>query len=82
MSINTFSKRTRPEIPFANYDAPVVQAAVDQRRQFFEQKSDRLYRIEIFYFVAIEGVRSKSGLVAAFRQLFHDPSGALNELKT
>src|ERR1700677_4031583 len=75
-------KTNRPEIPFASYDDPVVQAAVDQRRQFFEERSDRLYRIEIFYCVVIEGARSKSGMGAALRQLFRDPSGSLNELKT
>lgn len=29
-------KSNRPEVPFASYDDPVVQAAIDQRRQFFE----------------------------------------------
>ena len=75
-------KTNRPEIPFQNYDDPVVQAAVDQRRRFFEEKADQLYRIEICYCVLIEGVRSKSGMGAALRQLFRDPRGALNELKT
>jgi type IV secretion system protein VirB4 len=75
-------KTNRPEIPFQTYDDPVVQAAVDQRRRFFEEKADRLYRIEIFYCVLLEGERSKTGIGAAFRQLFRDPSGALNELKT
>ena len=75
-------KTNRPEIPFASYEDPVVQAAVDQRRCFFEERADQLYRIEIFYCVLIEGQRSTSGIVAAFRQLFRDPSGALNALKT
>jgi type IV secretion system protein VirB4 len=29
-------KSNRPEIPFASYDDPVVEAAIDQRRKFFE----------------------------------------------
>ena len=37
-------KQNRPEIPFAHYDDPVVEAAIDQRRQFFEAKRDRLYQ--------------------------------------
>ena len=49
MSINICSSQNRPEIPFASYDDPVVEAAIDQRRQFFEAKRDRLYQIEIFY---------------------------------
>jgi len=36
---------------------PVVQAAVDQRRKFFEAKRDCLYQIEIFYCVLLEGTR-------------------------
>jgi hypothetical protein len=48
-------KSNRPEIPFASYDDPVVEAAIDQRRQFFESKRDDLYQVEIFYCVVLEG---------------------------
>jgi len=75
-------KQSRPEIPFANYDDPVVAAAINQRRQFFEAKRDHLYQIEIFYCVLLEGARSKTGVGAAFARLFHDPAGAIGELKT
>jgi type IV secretion system protein TrbE len=75
-------KTNRPEIPFASYNDPVVQTAVDQRRRFFEEKADRLFQIEIYYCILLEGARSKTGLRAAFAQLFRDPAGALNELRT
>jgi type IV secretion system protein VirB4 len=75
-------KSNRPEIPFASYDDPVVQAAIDQRRQFFESKRDRLYQIEIFYCVVLEGARSKTGIGAAAARLFTDPAGAMDKLKT
>ncbi len=75
-------KSNRPEIPFAKYDDPVVEAAIDQRRQFFEAKRDHLYQIEIFYAIVLEGPRSKSGVGAAFAQLFRDPAGAIAELRT
>jgi len=29
-------KSNRPDIPFAKYDDPIVEAAIDQRRKFFE----------------------------------------------
>jgi type IV secretion system protein TrbE len=74
-------KTNRPEIPFASYDDPVVQTAVDQRRRFFEEKSERLFQAEIFYCVLLEGSRSKTGVGAAFAQLFRDPAGAINELR-
>jgi type IV secretion system protein VirB4 len=75
-------KSNRPEIPFASYDDTVVQAAIDQRRQFFESKRDRLYQIEIFYCIVLEGARSKTGVGAALARLFSDPAGAIGELKT
>ena len=75
-------KQNRPEIPFAHYDDPVVEAAIDQRRQFFEAKRDRLYQIEIFYCIVLEGARSKTGIGAALARLFRDPAGAIDELKT
>ena len=74
-------KSNRPEIPFARYDDPVVEAAIDQRRQFFEAKRDHLYQVEIFYCIVLEGARSKTGISAAFTQIFRDPAGALEELK-
>jgi type IV secretion/conjugal transfer VirB4 family ATPase len=75
-------KQNRPEIPFAHYEDPVVEAAIDQRRQFFEAKRDRLYQIEIYYCIVLEGERSKTGIGAALARLFSDPAGAIDELKT
>jgi type IV secretion system protein VirB4 len=74
-------KANRPEIPFANYDDPIVEAAVEQRRRFFESKRDNLYQIEIFYVVLLEGARSKRGIGTALARLFSDPSGAIGELQ-
>ena len=74
-------KSNRPDIPFAKYDDPVVDAAIDQRRKFFEAKRDHLYQIEIIYCILLEGPRSKTGVGAALARLFHDPSGGVGELK-
>ena len=74
-------KSNRPDIPFAHYDDPVVEAAIEQRRQFFEAKKDRLYQIEIFYAIVLEGSRSKTGVGAALARLFRDPAGGIAELK-
>jgi type IV secretion system protein VirB4 len=75
-------KSNRPEIPFAKYDDPVVETAIDQRRRFFEAKRDQLYQVEIFYAIVLEGPRSKTGVGAALAQLFRDPAGAIAELRT
>src|ERR1700687_4237931 len=74
-------KSNRPDIPFAKYDDPIVAAAIEQRREFFEAKRDHLYQVEIFYCILLEGARSKAGVGAAFSRLFRDPAGALSELK-
>jgi type IV secretion system protein VirB4 len=74
-------KSNRPDIPFAKYDDPIVEAAIEQRRQFFEAKRDHLYQVEIFYCILLEGARSKTGVGAAFARLFRDPAGAVGELK-
>ncbi|HEV2463870.1 MAG TPA: DUF87 domain-containing protein [Acidobacteriaceae bacterium] len=74
-------KQNRPEIPFASYDDPVVQAAIEQRKEFFEQKRDHLYQVETYYCILLEGARSKTGLGAALAQLLRDPAGAVGELR-
>ena len=74
-------KSNRPDIPFATYDDPVVDAAIDQRRKFFERKRDHLYQVEIFYCILLEGVRSKTGVGTALARLLRDPDGAIAELK-
>jgi type IV secretion/conjugal transfer VirB4 family ATPase len=74
-------KSNRPDIPFAKYDDPIVAAAIEQRRKFFEAKRDHLYQVEIFYCILLEGARSKTGVGSAFSRLFHDPAGAFGELK-
>jgi type IV secretion/conjugal transfer VirB4 family ATPase len=74
-------KSNRPEIPFRRYDDPIVEAAIDQRRQFFEAKRDYLYQIEIYYSIVLEGARSKTGVAPALARLFRDPAGAIDELK-
>jgi type IV secretion system protein TrbE len=74
-------KSNRPDIPFAKCDDPIVEAAIEQRRKFFEAKRDHLYQVEIFYCILLEGARSKTGVGAAFSQLFRDPAGAIGDLK-
>ena len=56
-------KSNRPEIPFANYDDPVVQTEVNHRREFFESKRDNLYQIEIFYCILLGLHRRRQALV-------------------
>jgi len=74
-------KTNRPQIPFQSYDDPIVQAAVNQRKHFFDSKLDALFEVEIFYAIVIEGTRSKTGVTAALKRLATDPMAGLRELK-
>jgi type IV secretion/conjugal transfer VirB4 family ATPase len=74
-------KTNRPEIPFARYDDELIDAAIDQRRQYFESKRDRLYEVELFYVIVLEGARSKTGILSALGRMPRDPQGAFRELK-
>src|SRR5207302_5934492 len=69
-------KTNQPDIPFHEYEDPVIQAAVDQRKEFFREKLDRLFDVEVFYAIVIEGTRSQTGIAAALSRLPHDPKGA------
>jgi type IV secretion system protein TrbE len=75
-------KSNRPDIPFANYDDPVVETAIEQRKKFFDAKRDHLYQIDIYYCVLLEGVRSKTGVGSALARFFRDPEGAIGELRS
>jgi type IV secretion/conjugal transfer VirB4 family ATPase len=74
-------KTNRPEIPFARYDDELIDAAIDQRRQYFDNKRDRLYEVELFYVIVLEGARSKTGILSALGRMPRDPWGAIRELK-
>jgi type IV secretion system protein VirB4 len=74
-------KTNRPDIPFARYDEPIVQTMQDRRQQHFREKADRLFEIEIYYSILLEGSQSKTGIRAALGRMLHDPAGGANDLK-
>ncbi len=74
-------KRNRPAIPFAEYENPLVRAAVEQRSAFLQSKADRLYSIEIFWVVMIDGSYQKTGLLHALAQLPKQPRSSLRDLR-
>ncbi len=76
MTQPTVSKRLRVLLPWMLNDV-----CIGYRHQFFEEKANNLYEIEIYYCILLEGSRSKIGVSAALAQLFHDPAGAVSELK-
>jgi type IV secretion/conjugal transfer VirB4 family ATPase len=73
-------KRNHPTIPHAEYENPLVRAAVEQRSVFLQSKADRLYAIEIFWVVMIDGSHQKTGLLHALAQLPKQPRASLRDL--
>jgi len=73
-------KRNRPAIPHAVYENPLVRASVEQRSEFLESKSDRLYSIEIYWVVMVDGSYAKTGLLHALAQLPKQPRSSLRDL--
>jgi type IV secretory pathway VirB4 component len=55
-------KSNRPNIPFATYDDPLIDAAIAQRREFVRSRRDRLYQIEIFYVTILRVDYTKLGV--------------------
>jgi type IV secretion system protein VirB4 len=74
-------KRNRPAISHAEYENPLVRAAVEQRTTFLQSKSDRLYSIEIFWVVMVDGSYAKTGLLHALAQLPKQPHSSLRGLR-
>ncbi|MGC1781469.1 MAG: VirB8/TrbF family protein [Acidobacteriaceae bacterium] len=74
-------KHNRPAIPHAEYDSPLVRAAVEQRSAFLQSKADRLYSIEMYWVVMIDGSYQKTGLLHALSQLPKQPRSSLLDLR-
>jgi len=74
-------KRNRPAIPHAKYENFLVRAAQEQRSAFLASKADRLYSIEIFWIVMVDGSYQKTGLLHALSQLPKQPRSSLRDLR-
>jgi type IV secretion/conjugal transfer VirB4 family ATPase len=73
-------KHNRPRIPHADYESPLVRAAIEQRAAFLESKSDRLYSIEIYWVVMAEGSYARTGLLHALATLPRQPGKSLRDM--
>ena len=74
-------RRNHPIIPHAEYDNPLVRAAVEQRAAFLKSRSDRLYSVEIYWVIMIDGSYQKAGLLHALAQLPKQPRSSLRDLR-
>jgi type IV secretion/conjugal transfer VirB4 family ATPase len=73
-------KRNHPQISHAKYTNRLVRTAVEQRAVFLKSKSDRLYSIEIFWVVMVDGSHQKFGLLHAISQFPNSPRASLRDL--
>ena len=55
-------KSNCPDIPFAEYEDPVVAAAIDQRRKFFDAKREHLYHDSVNLAAGLLGSLPSTGL--------------------
>ncbi|HEV2402157.1 MAG TPA: type IV secretion system DNA-binding domain-containing protein [Candidatus Sulfotelmatobacter sp.] len=74
-------KRNHETIPYRTYTNPVVNAAIENRIRYFEQKADSLYSLQIYYVVLFEGFRHKQALLKSLAQLHKNPRKALGEVR-
>ena len=74
-------KHNRPSIPHAVYENPLIRAAVEQRAAFLQSKADRLYSIEIFWVVMVDGSYARTGLLHALATLPKQPGASLRDLR-
>ncbi len=74
-------RHNRPEIPHEEYTNSLVRATVEQRAEFLAAKADRLYTIEIFWIVMVDGSYAKAGLLNALSQLPKSPRASLQQLR-
>jgi type IV secretion system protein VirB4 len=74
-------KRNHETIPHKKYANPVVNAAIDNRIRYFEQKAESLYSLQVFYVVLFEGFRHKHALLNSIANFPKNPRKALQEIR-
>jgi type IV secretion system protein VirB4 len=74
-------KRNRERIPFETYGNPVVDAAIQNRIAFLEQRADSLYSFAIYYVVLFGGFRHKTSIAGSLAKLGSHPQAAVEELR-
>ncbi|MHB8413476.1 MAG: VirB4 family type IV secretion system protein [Candidatus Acidiferrales bacterium] len=73
-------KRNHETIPHKKYSNPIVNAAIENRIRYFEQKADSLYSVQVFYVVLFEGFRHKQALLKSLLEFHKHPRQALKEI--
>src|SRR5207245_7830819 len=75
-------KTNEPAISHKQYSNPLVKAAIDQRMAYFASKADKLYSIELYWIVLVQGSYAKTTLWQALGRLPTDIGGSLRGVRT
>jgi type IV secretion/conjugal transfer VirB4 family ATPase len=74
-------KRNHERIPHSSHENPVVNAAIQSRAAFLEAKSDRLYSLDIYYAVLMDGLKKQKALLDTLAEAPRDPRRAWREMQ-
>lgn len=73
-------KRNHERIPRSSHENPIVNAAIQNRAAFLESKSDRLYSLDIYYAVLMEGLPKQKAFLSTLGEAHHNPLRAWRQL--
>ncbi len=74
-------KRNRENIPFRNYQNPIVNAAIQNRIAYLSTKAESLYSFRIYYVVLCGGFRYHASILNSLAKLASRPGEAVHELR-
>jgi type IV secretion system protein VirB4 len=74
-------KRNHETIPHKKYANPVVNAAIENRISYFEQKADILYSLQIYYVILFAGFRHKQALLRSLVDFPTHPRKTVDEIR-
>lgn len=73
-------KTNEPVIPHEQYANPLVKAAIEQRMAYFASKAERLYAIDLYWIVLVQGSYAKATVWQSLRKMPADVGGSLRDL--
>jgi type IV secretion/conjugal transfer VirB4 family ATPase len=73
-------KRNHERIPASSHENPIVNAAIQSRAAFLEAKSARLYSLDIYYAVLMEGLTKQKAFLATLGDAPRGPRRAWREI--
>ena len=73
-------KKNREAIPYRKYANPIVNAAIENRIRYFEQRADSLYSLHVYYVILFEGFRHTRALLKSLSECHKNPHRAFNEI--